>query len=144
MTTKFGWSLILLCSLAGCAVSTERFAPEYPREYVLAADTRVWTDCQIWTGAYSLNFGGPDTVNCLVSARYDSPPRLSPEKLASDKKRMVTLKQGSPVRIERIFKIVHTGVSAAELLITDLDSGATRKVFAEYWPTENPSLLIAK
>ncbi|MOA11744.1 hypothetical protein D3C78_1317000 [compost metagenome] len=144
MITKIVCFLIVSCLLGGCAVSTERFTPEYSREYFLAADTRIWTDCRLWTGWYSLNIGGPETVYCIVSERYNSPPSLSAEKIESDRKRMVTLKKGSLVSIMRIFTITHTGVSNAELLITDSDSGTTTRVFAEYWPTENPRLLVTK
>ncbi|WP_193165846.1 hypothetical protein [Microbulbifer hainanensis] len=130
--------------LVGCAVSTKRIASDYSRDYFLASDTRVWTDCEIWTDWYSLNFGGLENVNCLVSEHYNSPAVLSSEKLESDKKRMIVLNKGSLVRIKRIFTIVHTGVTNAELMITDSESGKTERVFATYWPNENPNLLEAK
>lgn len=141
MITRVGCILVVSCFFGGCAISTKSIAPEYSREYFLAADTRVWTDCRLFTSWYSLNIGGPETVYCIVSERYNSPPRLSAEKIESDKKRMVTLRKGSVVRIKRIFTITHQGTSNAELLITDPESGETKQVFAEYWPTENPNLL---
>ena len=91
-----------------------------------------------------MNLGGPETAHCVVSERYNSPPLLSAERLEADKKRMVILKKGSSVRIERIFTVTHQGVSTAELLIADHESGATRRVFAPFWPTETPNLLRAR
>ena len=144
MIARIGAFLILSSLLGACAVTTRSGAPEYSREYVLAADTKVWTDCHLFTGGYSLNMGGPETAHCVVSERYNSPPLLSAERLEADKKRMVILKKGSSVRIERIFTVTHQGVSTAELLIADHESGATRRVFAPFWPTETPNLLRAR
>jgi hypothetical protein len=104
----------------------------------------VWTDCRLFTGAYSLNIGGPEKALCIVSERYNKPPRLSAEKLEADKKRMLTLKKGSIVRIVRIFTIAHEGVPNAELMVTDPESGVTERVFAQYWRSENPNLLSVK
>lgn len=127
--------------LAGCAVSTESRAPEKNYTYELASDTRVWTDCRLFTGWYSLNIGGPESALCFVSERYNSPPILASEKVESDKKRMITLKKGSVVKIKRIFTTNHDGVKTAELLVTESGSGQTRQVFAQYWPYDNPNLL---
>jgi hypothetical protein len=125
--------------LAGCAVSTEFRAPE--RQYKLASDTRVWTDCSLFTGWYSLNISGPESVLCFVAERYNSQPVLAPEKVESDKSRMITLTQGSVVKIKRIFTTNHDGVKTAELLVTESASGQVRQVFAQYWPYDNPNLL---
>ena len=144
MISKVGCLLIVLWILGGCAVSTERSEPEYSREYFLAADTKVWTDCRLFTGWYSLNIGGPETAYCIVSERYNSPPFLSAEKIESDKKRMVTLKRGSLVRVTRIFTTSNDGVTKAELLITEPESGTTKRVFAEHWHSEKPRLLISR
>ena len=127
--------------LAGCAVSTEYRAPEEHYTYKLASDTRVWTDCRLFTGWYSLNIGGPESALCFVSERYNTAQTLTTEKVESDKKRMITLKKGSAVTIKRIFTTSHDGVRTAELMVTESDSGQTLKVFAEYWPHENPNLL---
>lgn len=135
--------LLAAALLSGCAVTTERFAPEYSRDYVLAHDTRVRTDCALWTGFYSLNFGGLETVPCLVFEGYN-PATLPPEILERDKHRIVVFKKGSPVRIKRIFTIVHESETIAELAITDLDSGVTTPVFGEHWPRRNPHVLDAK
>jgi hypothetical protein len=144
MFTRAIHLLIVPLLLAGCAVSTERFAPEYSPTYVLASDTRVWTDCSLFTGWYSLNIGGPEKVFCFVSEYYNSPPVLSAQKIESDKKRMITLRKGSLVRIKRIFTTVHDGMSSAEMLITDSDSDLTKQVFAEYWPNNHPNLLSTR
>lgn len=144
MSNRIAGLLLTTLCFTGCAVTTKRFAPEYSKEYLLAADTKVWTDCHIFTGWYSLNIGGPEKVNCLVSERYNTPPALPQEKIESDKLRMIVLQKDSLVRIKRIFTVVHEGVSSAELQVTDPETGLDMQVFAEYWPNENLNLLKQK
>ena len=133
--------VIAACLLTGCAVTTKRFAPEYSRNYVLAADTPVWNNCHLWTGWYSLNIGGYDEVNCLVSEYYGKSGDIPEEVKTRHAQHTVVFKKGSQVRIKRIFTIVHQGNSTAELLITDPDTGRSTAVYGEYWPANNPNLL---
>jgi len=142
-STTPAYLLAVVSLLSGCAVTTERFAPEYSRGYVLTSDTKVNTDCGMWTGFYSLNIGGPETVNCVVVEGYDNMPH-SPEIIERDKKRMVLLKKGSPVHIKRIFTVVHEDQTNAELEITDLSTGVTTPVYVRHWPHWNPHLLDSK
>lgn len=113
--------------MAGC-VSTTHFSDEYRRAYVLRNDTVV-EHCQIFTGVYSLYFGGLENVLCFRTSKMRKPDDA-------------IIKSGSVVQVKRLYRIgaVDAFYDTAELSVLDHATGKAMTVYLENWPDKDKVL----
>ena len=113
-------AVAVAAAMAACT-STTRFAAEYKQPYRLAEDVHLYS-CSVFTGLYSVWFGGPERVETICSSTI-------PVAGAT------TLKKGCPVRILKLFRVaaIDASYSDAKLQIVDLDSGTTHIAYVK-WP----------
>jgi hypothetical protein len=113
--------IAIAASMSSC-VRTNRSAPEYNQQYYLVEDVNKYST-HMFTGSYSVWFGGPEKVETIASATI-------PVAGAT------LLKKGCPVRILKLFKIsaVDASYSDAKLQIDDRESKSTYIVYVK-WPS---------